>query len=134
MSQHVPRDFSPFSPLRLSFSNHTEFLAEVAERGPNLEAVIRVTFRKTADPSGASIVHLTLLATYLRSLDEGQPVPTIVVVQLAEPIGSIWSGLANEESERTRRHAEELRGQVVAAIEALGYRVGGGAYTIPSAR
>ena len=121
----LPRGSYPF---RLQFSSHAEFLAELRERGPNLEPVVRVTFRKSPDASGAPLYHLTLLATYLRRVDEGGPSPVLAVVRLAEYVGSIWPGLADEGSCETRERAEELRATIECAVGELGYQAAAGVY------
>ena len=118
-------------PVRLVFSNHEEFIQELRERAPTLEPLVRVTFRKTADGSGAPLTHLTLLATYLRLVDDGAgPVAVVVVVQLAEYLGSVWIGRSDPDSQRCQERAERLRAAVVGAAEDLGLQVGAGAYLV----
>ena len=118
-------------PLRLLFSSHEDFIEELRERGPNLEPVVRVTYRKRPDAGGAPLTDLTLLATYLRRLDDGAGAPAVVVVvQLAEYLGSLWVDPTDEDSRRCLQRGEHLRAAVVRAAEALGLRVGGGAYLV----
>lgn len=114
--------------FRVLFSSHEEFLGELRERGPNVEPLVRLTFRRTSDASGAPIVHLTLLATYLRRIDEAGPVPVVAVVQLAEYVGSIWPGLPDEESRESRERVEELRATVARVAGELGNHIGAGVY------
>ena len=131
-SSMIPeRLIAPVQPVRLVFSSHEEFIQELRERGPNLEPLVRVTFRKTADGSGAPLTHLTLLATYLRRLDDGAGSPVVVVVvQLAEYLGSLWIEPTDEDSRRCLQRGEHLRADVVRAAEELGLRVGGGTYLV----
>jgi hypothetical protein len=92
--------------------------------------VVRVTFRKSADASGAPLTHLTLLATYLRRVgdDPGGPV-VVAVVQLAEYLGSVWIDPTDQESRRCQQRAAQSREAVVRAAQELGLTVGAGAYT-----
>ncbi len=122
---------SSVPPVRLLFSSHDEFLDELRERGPNLEPVVRVTFRKTAAASGAPLTHLTLLATYLRLIHDGAgPAPVVAMVQLSEYLGSVWIDPTDQESRRCHQRAEHLRAAVVRAVEDAGLRVGAGAYLV----
>jgi hypothetical protein len=131
MPNSAGRLVEPPQPVRLLFSAHAEFIEELRQRGPNLEPVVRVTFRRSADGSGAPLTHLTLLATYLRLLDGGAgPAPVVAVVQLAEYLGSVWVDPTDRESRRCQQRAEHLRAAVVRAAEDLGLRVAGGAYLI----
>jgi hypothetical protein len=115
--------------LRLLFSSHEEFIRELRDRGPNLEPVVRVTFRKSTDVSGAPLTHLTLLATYLRRVGDDPGYPAVVaVVQLAEYLGSVWIDPTDQESRRCQQRAEELRATMVRAAQELGLTVGAGAY------
>ena len=114
--------------IRLQFSSHEEFLSELRERGPNLEPVVRVTLRHSPDASGAPFLHLTVLATYLRRIDEVGPVPVVAVAQLAEYVGTILPGLPDEESRETRARADELRATVARVAGALGHATAAGAY------
>jgi hypothetical protein len=117
------------SPARVLFSSHEEFLEELRERGPNLEPLVRVTFRKIADGSGAPLAHLSLLATYLRRVDGGtSPVAVVTVVRLSEHLGSIWIDPTDQDSRRCQQRAGQLRAAVVRAATDLGLRVAGGAY------
>lgn len=115
-------------PFRLLFSSHEEFLDELRARGPNLEPVVRVTYRHTADRSGAPFTHLTVLATYLRRIDDAGPVPVVAVVQLAEYVGSTWPGLADEESRECRERAEDVRAAITQVADELGYQAAPGVY------
>jgi hypothetical protein len=129
MNDDIPAPPRGPQPLRLLFSSHEDFLQELRERGPNLEPVVRVTFRKSADTSGAPLTHLTLLAAYLRGVGGGPGCPVAVaVVQLAEYLGSMWIDPTDHESRRCQQRAEQLREAVVRAAQELGLNVGAGAY------
>ena len=117
-------------PVRLLFSNHEEFIEELRERGPNLEPLIRVTFRRTAAGGGMPLTHLTLLATYLRRVDGGGPAAVMAVVQLAEYLGSLCIDPSDPDSRRCQARAEQRRDAVVSAAEGLGLRVAAGAYLV----
>ncbi|MGD9892258.1 MAG: hypothetical protein AB7G34_17025 [Hyphomicrobiales bacterium] len=120
---------SPPQPIRLLFSSHEEFIEELRQRGPNLEPIVRVTFRKSPDSGGVPLTHLTLLATYLRRVDDGTgPAAVVTVVQLAEYPGSLWIDPTDQDSRRCQERADLLRAAVVRAVGELGLRVGGGAY------
>ena len=122
-------------PIRVEFSDPTEFLDDLRARGPNLEPLVRVTFRKSSDPGGAPITHLTLLASYLRHIDSGEPSSVVEVVELARFVGSVWAaGIDDPESAQARRQADQLRAALTTAIEELGYRVGGGTYLAAPSR
>ena len=113
----------PAHVVRIAFSNPGEFLAELRQRGPNLEPLVRVTFRWTADASGAPISHVTLLASYLRQVGE-----VVTVVQLVRYVGAVWSGAADEASQRYVDEAQQWRALLTRAAEELGFEVGTGAY------
>ena len=118
-------------PLVVRFSNPEEFLAELRERGPNLEPVVRITFRWTRDESGAPLIHLTLLANYLRWLGQlgDDPARAVVsVVHLGRYVGAVWEEGRDEVSDRCRAEADRLRTELAQAAQALGFQVGGGTY------
>jgi len=92
---------SPSVPIRLLFSCHEEVIDELRERGPNLEPVVCVTFRKTADASGVPLAHLTLLATHLRLVHHGTgPALVVVIVRFSEHLGATWTDSTDQESRR----------------------------------
>ncbi|GEM_PF-6310341 len=113
----------PAQVVRIAFSNPGEFLAELRQRGPNLEPIVRVTFRWTADANGAPISHLTLLASYLRQVGD-----VVTVVQLARYVGAVWSGAADQASQRSVDGAQKWRALLCREAEELGFEVGAGAY------
>ena len=115
-------------PLVVHFSNPEEFLAELRERGPNLEPVVRITFRWTRDESGAPLVHLTLLANYLRRLGDDPATGVVSIVHLGRYVGAVWEEGRDEVSDRCRAEADRLRSELTQAAEALGLRVGAGTY------
>jgi hypothetical protein len=112
-------------------SRHAAFAREPGVRAPNPEPVVRVTFRTTADRSGAPLTHLTLLATSLRRVGDGShPAAVVTAVRLAEDLGAVRIDPAVQESRRGRARAELARAAVVRAAQDLGLRVGGGAYDV----
>lgn len=113
----------PTQVVRVAFSNPGEYLAELRQRGPNLEPLVRVTFRWTADASGAPVSHLTLLASYLRQVGE-----VVTVVQLARYVGTVWSGAADQASQRSVDEAQQRRTLLCREAKELGFEVATGAY------
>ena len=92
---------SPSVPIRLLFSGHEEVIDELRERGPNLEPIVCVTFRKPADASGVPLAHLTLLATHLRLVHHATgPALVVVVVRFSKHLGAMWTDSAHQESRR----------------------------------
>lgn len=91
--------------------------------------MVRITVRKTVDFSSAPITHLSLLADFPRRLDPGEFIHIVALIELAQFIGSIGSVTTDEESARTQRQAEQLRAAVIATMEKLGSRAGGGVDT-----
>jgi hypothetical protein len=62
---------APPESIRLLCSSHEELTRHFRERGPSLGSIARATCRKPADPSGAPLGLLTLLATSLRLVSDG---------------------------------------------------------------
>src|SRR5262245_12694443 len=88
-------------PLAVHFSNPDEFLAELRAREPNLEPVVRITFRWTRDESGAPLVHLTVFANYLRRLGDDPGGGVVVsIVHLGRYVGAVWEEGRDELSDR----------------------------------
>ena len=110
--------------VRVKFTNPDEFIEEVRERGPNVEPVLRATFRRTPDETGAPFHHLSVVATYLRRI----AADIVAVIELRRYVGPVWSGVDDQES---RRRCERA-GQVLRAIEnasrAAGYTPAAGIY------
>ena len=115
----------PRTKVLVAFSNPDEFLAELRDRGPNVDRVLRLTFRWHTDASGAPVTDLWVVANYLRRLDPG----ALAVVRLEHHAGGVWwSGINDAASEESRRRAEDLRQRIDAAARALGIEVRAGTY------
>jgi hypothetical protein len=124
--------------LLVRFSSPAEFAAELRARGPNVEPVVRLTFRWTAASgalplqaaSGAlPLHHLSVVASYLRRLSDG----ALVVHELTHYAGDIWRGIPTDGSERSRARASEARDLVARTAEELGLDVCAGVYALPEA-
>jgi hypothetical protein len=75
--------------MKVRFSNLDEFQAELLKRPPNVEPVIRATYRRIRQEYGNE--HLYVLAGYLRQPQPGTP-PHLV--ELMEYQGELWGGMA----------------------------------------
>ena len=108
----------------LAFSNPDEFLAELRDRGPNVDGVLRLTFRWHPYESGAPINELVVVANYLRRV-----APDVLqIVRLDHDVGEVWSGVPDGGSQRTRERAVQIRDRIKAAAETLGLEVRAGTH------
>jgi hypothetical protein len=114
----------PGAGPRLAFSSPGEFLEELARRGPNVEPVLRLTFRWTRDAEGAPVRDLCLVAGYLRRLAGG----VVTLTTLRHPLGAIWEDGADPRSWEVRERAAALRARLERAAAGLGLEVASGAY------
>src|SRR5207244_7625160 len=106
------------------FTHPEAFLAELRERGPHVDGVLRLSFRRQADESGAPIHELwVVVAGSLRRPDTS----ALVIVHLHYGVGGLWHGLADPESDRRRARAAQVRDAPCAAAAALGVEVRAGA-------
>jgi hypothetical protein len=119
-----PAPGPPGAALRLAFSSPDEFLEELASRGPNLEPVLRVTFRWTRDADGAPVRDLCLVAGYLRRVADG----LVAVTTLRHPLGAVWEDGADSRSRAVQERTARLRTRLERAAAALGLEVAPGAY------
>ena len=108
----------------VSFNNAEEFLSELRDHPPNVDGVLRLTFRWHADESGAPLHDLWVVANYLRRLDAG----ALAIVRLQQYAGGVWHSVPDPESDRCRARAERLRASIQAAAEARGIEVRAGTY------
>jgi hypothetical protein len=107
----------------VAFADPDEFLKEIAERPPNVDGVLRLSFRWQRDDADAPVAELWLVANYLHRLDAD----TLTIVRLDRRVGGVWwSGLNDAASAETRQRAEALRGRIRSAAEARGVEVRGG--------
>jgi hypothetical protein len=118
------RDAEPH-PLRVRFNDPAEFAEELRARGPNVEPVVRVTYRWTADTGGLPLRHLSVVAGYLRRLPGGAILPT----ELVHYAGEVWHGLNEQASQLCRERANRARDEVARAAQELGLVVCPGIYT-----
>jgi hypothetical protein len=114
----------PGAGLRLAFSSPDEFLEELARRGPNVEPVLRLTFRWTRDADGAPVRDLCLVAGYLRRVAGG----LVAITTLRHPLGAVWEDGADPQSREVRERAAALRARLERAAAGLGLEVAPGAY------
>jgi hypothetical protein len=119
-----PAPGPPGAALRLAFSSPDEFLAELARRGPNLEPVLRVTFRWTRDADGAPVRDLCLVAGFLRRVADG----VVGVTTLRHHLGEVWEDATDSQSRSVRERATGLRARIERAAADLGLEVAPGAY------
>lgn len=110
----------------VAFSDPDEFLSELRDRGPNVERVLRLTFRWTPDESGAPVSGLRLVATYLRRVAPD----VLAIVQLDHHLGVVWHGVPDPASDQCRERAEQLRTRVRRAAEAHGLDVAAGTHVV----
>ncbi len=123
-AERFPEPVRSGGTIMVAFSNPDEFLEELRDRAPNVEPVLRLTFRWTPDQSGAPLSGLWLVANYLRRVDPG----TLAIVRLDHFVGDVWQDIPDAGSEHTRQRAEQLRNKVRQAAEAQGLEVRGGAH------
>jgi uncharacterized protein YndB with AHSA1/START domain len=117
------------SHLLVRFSSPSEFAAELRARGPNVEPVVRLTYRWAAGAGGLPVRHLSVVAGYVRRLAGG----TVVVQELVHHAGDVWPGIATAGSERARARAEEAHEVVARTARELGLEVSAGTYALAEA-
>ena len=116
--------------LRVRFADPEEFAAELRERDPDVERVVRLTYRWRRDADGLPCRHLSVVAGYLRSARDGVP----VLYELVYYAGEVWDGLNEEATARTRERAERARQIVARAAEEEFLKIAAGAYRTPDER
>jgi hypothetical protein len=112
--------------LRARFTSPAEFVAELRRLPPDLEPVVRLTYRWTADPEGLPIRHLSVVAGYVRHTGRG----SFVLEELVHYAGQVWPGLDHEGSERTKERARRAHEAVEQAARELGLDVCAGVYEL----
>jgi hypothetical protein len=112
----------------VAFSNPDEFAEELNARGPNVEPVLRLTFRWAADRDGGPLTDLWVAASYLRRLDAG----ALAIVRLSHYVGAVWNERDDAPSRRVRERADQVRASIRRAAEAVGIEVRAGGH-LPSA-
>ena len=109
----------------VAFGTPDEFLAELRDRGPNVDGVLRLTFRWHPDAGGAPATDLWVVANYLRRIDPG----TLAVVRLDHYAGGVWQGIDDHASALTRQRAEQVRTRVSEEAKRLGIEVRPGTHS-----
>ena len=121
----VPDRFAGGPPgFRVRFTSPSEFCDELRRRGPNVEPVVRLTYRWTPNAEGLPLCHLSVVAGYLRRLTGG----VVVVQELVYRAGDVWRGLNESDAEETRTRADRARDDVARAAAEAGFEVCAGAY------
>lgn len=106
----------------LAFSDPDEFVEELTMRGPNVEPVLHLTFRRAPDRDGAPFTDLWVVAIYLRRLDAG----ALGIVRLSHYVGAICDERDDAPSRRARARADQMRAGIRHAAEAAGIEVRAG--------
>ena len=116
----------PLAPaLRVQFSKPGEFIAELRRRPPDIEPVVRLTYRWSADGGGLPLCHLSVIAGYLR-----RPHGMLVVQELVYHTGEVWQGLHEEAGQRTLERAHRAYDAVARVARELGLEIGAGVYEL----
>jgi hypothetical protein len=111
----------------LHFTSPGEFIAELRRRPPNVEPVVRVTFRWTIDPSGLPAQHLSVLAGYLRLAGSS----VLILHLLSHYAGQVWPGIDEPGSQQARERARRARELIQQAARDAGLEPCAGAYGLP---
>jgi hypothetical protein len=118
------------SAIVVRFSDADEFLAELAERPPDVEPIVRLTRRfipahsKQYGPLPYS--HVQVVATYLRR-GLGDADDPLRLVELTTYCGDRWPHMSGPNEEVDAR-AERVMALVQARAGQLGYAVAAGVY------
>ncbi|HET7771522.1 MAG TPA: hypothetical protein VFN74_22310 [Chloroflexota bacterium] len=110
----------------ISFTNPDDFLAELRDRGPNVDGVLRLTFRWHPD-AALPVTDLWVVANYLLRLDPA----TLAVVRLDHYIGAVWQDIDDRASQLNRERANQLKTRIDEEARALGIEVRAGTLTRP---
>jgi hypothetical protein len=114
------------------FNDIGEFLAEMGERGPNVDRVVRITVQRRHIPNVWKW-RLKIVATYLRGVYEFQELRQVQTIRLESTQGEIGSTEIRSISEDQETEARLRRNLVLLEEVARkgGYTVAAGQY-IPS--
>jgi len=104
--------------MLLRFSDPEEFVSELRQAPPNAEPVLRLSARRSLDPTTGAFTHVAVIATYLRVLPDG-PDPKVVVVALDCYQGEDW-GDGFEGSRATGGRADKVLTRLRSAPGKLG--------------
>ena len=108
----------------ISFTNPDDFLDELRDRGPNVDGVLRLTFRWHPD-AVMPVTDLWVVANYLRRIDPA----TLAVVRLDQYIGAVWQDIDDRASALNRERADRLKTRIDEEARRLGLEVRAG--TLP---
>ena len=117
----------PGQTTLLRFTNPEEFLAELRERGPNVDGTLRLTFRWQADTEGLPISDLWVVANYLRRLDP----ETLAVVRLDHYVGGVRIDFRDPADDPKRERADRVRTRIRDEALRLGLEVRAGTHANP---
>ena len=92
--------------MKLRFTNPDEFLTELRQSPPNGEPILRITVRHQLDRTTGAFRHLTVVASYLRLLEDKEK-PLALIVSLESYQGEDW-GPGFDTSHAARQRAEDL--------------------------
>lgn len=109
--------------IRVVFSSPDEFLQELRRRGPNVEPLLRLTFRWTRDESGAPIHHLSVVAGYLRRANG-----VVTLTSLRHYVGGLWVDALDKAAGGVRERAASLLDRIEQEADDLGLEIAPGAY------
>lgn len=115
--------------LLVRFNLADEFCAELLQRGPDVEPLVRLT-RRTTRTDQLPVTHLTVVAGYVRHVanalcGEGH----LEIVRLETYCGQVWPGRGDETG--ATAHAERVIDQVTALARKLDLTIAAGVYEAP---
>ena len=116
--------------LRVHFTSAQEFVCELKAAGPDVEPVVRLTFRSRRDPEGPPRRHLSVVAGYLRQARPG----VLVLYELVHYAGEVWDGLDESLSAQTFARASRAYDAVARAADEQSIRRAAGVYAVPGDR
>src|SRR5688500_7490400 len=111
----------------VSFTNPDDFLDELRDRGPNVDGVLRLTFRWHPD-AALPVTDLWVVANYLRRIDPA----TLAVVRLDHYVGAVWQDIDDRASALNREREDRLKTRIDEEERRLGIEVRAGTLTRPS--
>jgi hypothetical protein len=115
--------------VSVRFNSPQEFLAELRRRPPDIEPVVRLTYRWSPDPAGLPLRHVSVVAGYLRRIRG-----TLVLQELVHYAGEVWPTPGEGASRRTQERADLAHRTVEEAARELGLEVAAGQYALGSLR
>src|SRR5688500_14129441 len=101
--------------LRVRFGDPEEFARELRARGPDVEAVVRLTRRWRDDAHHLPLRHLAVVAGYVR-----RACGALVLYELVHYAGEVWQGMNEDASRQTLARAQRARDVVARAADERG--------------